>query len=608
MTVQRGEIGPLQRLSRLGRTLSHVGAGQLLWRLRYALERRLPARRLAPPGAAVDAPTAARTRALAAAVATMPWLHSRLEAAVENLRLLRDGTFRLLNRDVALGCPPADWRLGDPRQERLWVMTLHTQPWTYEAARVCSHAAKVDISDRQSAARVLRVLVGDWIERCDVTRPGSRPLAWNSYTIATRLRWWVAAFATARDELFGDAALSARFLDSAWRQAHHLDAHVEWDLRGNHLLRDAEGLAWAGALFDDPVAAHWRRRAGSIACSQAADQVLPDGGHFERSGRYHVEVMQELATIAILSEDPAVRERLAESWCRMAEFLVRVCHPDGSTHQLNDSSLEAGLDGAHIPYTANVLAVTPDTSAPRGARLLADSGLATWHGPRWTVFFDLGPFGAACQPGHAHADSLAVECSLFGERLFVDPGTYAYDLDERRAYDRSTAAHNTVCVDGADSSEVWHIFRAGRRAEAEVLGFEASPQGMEARATHDGYRHLPGAPGHERTVQVSDDRELVVRDDVHGRGRHRISAGFLIAPSWTVEGTLRGWILRHSGSGSVARVQIDSSAPVTLQLRSAPYHPRLGVEMQAPRIAWEWDGELPLSVTLSVEATQRPAG
>ena len=41
--------------------------------------------------------------------------------------------------------------------------------------------------------------------------------------------------------------------------------------------------------------------------------------------------------------------------------------------------------------------------------------------------------------------------------------------DERRRYDRSTAAHNTVSIDGTDSSEVWQIFRVGRRAKAYPL-------------------------------------------------------------------------------------------------------------------------------------------
>jgi hypothetical protein len=605
MSARVRGTGRLQRLLRFGRTVSHLRASQLLWRLRYALERRLPARRPASSGTPGGSPVAIDTSALAAAVEAMPWLQGSLSTAVENLRLLHGGTFRILHRDVPLGCPPGDWRLGNPESERLWIMTLHTQPWAYEAACVCGDTECVEPADRRSAAGVFRVLIDDWIERCDLARPGSRPLAWNSYTIATRLRWWVAAFATGRDGLFDDAGFTDRFLESVWRQALFLDAHVEWDLRANHLLRNAEGLAWAGALFDHPAAARWRRRAGTIACSQIAEQVLADGGHFECSGRYHLEVMQDLAAIAILSQDPVVRERLAGSWSRMAEFLVRACHPDGTTHQFNDSSQEASLDDAHIPHTAELLGVAPDTSAPEGARLLADTGLVTWHGPRWTVFFDVGAIGPACQPGHAHADSLAVECSLNGERLFVDAGTFAYDLDERRAYDRSTAAHNTVCVDGTDSSEVWHIFRVGRRAEATVLDFESSRNGMEVRAAHDGYRHLPGAPRHERTVQVHEDGELLLRDEVHGRGRHRVSAGLLVAPSWKVENTSEGWMLHHAGSGRRASVRIDSSVPVDRQLRQTPYHPCLGVELQVPRIEWSWEGRLPLRVTVSVDPDAR---
>ena len=110
------------------------------------------------------------------------------------------------------------------------------------------------------------------------------------------------------------------------------------------------------------------------------------------------------------------------------------------------------------------LGVKVDPAPRRGCQFFPYAGMVVRHGDPWTVFFDVGPVGPDYQPGHAHADTLALETSYRGSRLFVDPGTFAYDRDERRHYDRSTAAHNTVCIDGRDSSEVWHIFRVGRRA------------------------------------------------------------------------------------------------------------------------------------------------
>lgn len=603
MTAEREQGGRFYRMARTGRTLSHLRASQLLWRLRYRLERRLHWSVAAPSPRHAGAVLAGGTDQLRAAAGALPWLGQDAEAAPERTRLLSDGVFRFLGRESRLGCPPVNWRLGDPDRERLWVMTLHTHSWAHDAALVAAGHAGADSAVRKSAAETFRVIVADWIERCAWRRPGSRALAWNSYTIATRLRWWIAAFVTARRELFDDQEFESRFLDSIRRQAAFLDSHLEWDLRGNHVLRDVEGLAWAGALFAGPLAARWRQRAGSIARAQAAEQVLPDGGHFERSGRYHVEVMQDLATIAVLAADPRTRQSLTDVWRRMAEFLLCVCHPDGSTHQLNDSSMGASLAAACVGETAALLGVELETAAPQGGRLFADTGLAAWHGNPWTLFVDVGPIGAKEQPGHAHADSLTLECSVNGERLFVDPGTFAYDLDDRRTYDRSTAAHNTIDVDGVDSSEVWHIFRVGRRAQATVLEFEESARHMRVRATHDGYRHLPGSPRHERTVAVGREHGLAVSDEVHGAGQHRLSGGLLVAPGWQVDDGAMGWALCHVGSGQQVRVRLRSSMPVELFREQRPYHPRFGVEVQTCRIGWLWDGELPLKVDLLVDAS-----
>ena len=63
---------------------------------------------------------------------------------------------------------------------------------------------------------------------------------------------------------------------------------------------------------------------------------------------------------------------------------------------------------------------------------------------------DAAPIGPDYLPGHAHGDLLSFELSLGGHRVFVDSGVESYEADELRRYCRSTRAHNTVELDGAD--------------------------------------------------------------------------------------------------------------------------------------------------------------
>src|SRR5579883_3250915 len=64
------------------------------------------------------------------------------------------------------------------------------------------------------------------------------------------------------------------FLASLWQQASYLRDHLEWDLRANHLMRDAVGLAWAGRFFEETQAREWLQTATRLAVEQAEEQKI----------------------------------------------------------------------------------------------------------------------------------------------------------------------------------------------------------------------------------------------------------------------------------------------------------------------------------------------
>jgi hypothetical protein len=490
---------------------------------------------------------------------------------------------------------PADWCLGRQDTARLWVLALHEHGWALDLAR----AAVGGGPDSAAALEFLVRKLSDWIDRCDIDQLGTRELAWNGYAIATRLGSWARVYHL----LHGQGseqwrALEPRFLHSFWRQAEFLSQHIEWDLRGNHLIRDAVGLAWAGRFFDVDQPRRWLEAATSLAVGQANEQVLSDGGHFERTPMYHLHVMEDLLTLALLLEDADAAAILRGTWSRMADAVRRMCHPDGRIALLNDSAFNgASRPGRLLDLGDQRLRLSIDSSPPRGGSVLQAFGLVAWHGDPWTIFFDIGPVGVSYQPGHAHADSLTIEASYRGERLFVDPGTYAYDLDERRRYDRSTEAHNTVCINGTDSSEVWHIFRVGRRARPLDVEVATSQNDLSASASHSGYDHLPGRPRHRRTVGVVADGLFRISDQITGYGRARVSGGLLLAPGWKAELHGRGWRVTHGGLCVEIRVSAIGLSLATEQRR---YHPEYGTEELSHRLCWTGEVDLPCAIDVLV--------
>lgn len=576
----------VSKLCRTLRTVRYLRPSQIAVRLSRLIRSRLGIRR---PAVFAGTP---QTRGQQPALPEFSHPCARGGTLIESLE---QGQLPLLSQslDLELKAGGIDWKLGDVSEGRLAAITLHYHQWLYELAKVASSDGLM--ADR--ARSLFEHHLDDWLERCDLCQPGADSLAWNSYAIATRFGWSVRAWQTLlKSEVPLSPTLRDRWLNSLYRQAEHLSANLEWDLRANHLLRDAVGLAWAGRFFEGDQASGWLRAATKLAVTQAHEQMLADGAHFERSPFYHLEVMDDWLTLSVLLQDDHVRNMMREIWQQAAEYISWIRHPDGCVAQLNDGA--AAVAETHL-CCGETLGLSFSRVLPCGGRLFPDSGMVVWHGDRWSLFFDVGDVGPEYQPGHAHADSLTVECSFGGRRLFVDPGCHSYDLNDRRKYDRSTDAHNTVCIDEMDSSEVWHIFRVGRRARVSEVDARFSPDGVECSALHDGYRFLSGRPAHRRSVHVDEGNcFLRIVDSIEGAGTHSVSGGFLLDPGWQVEAIGCGWLLRSHPE--VLAVRISGPAGLHLTLEDRPVHPDYGVELPSTRLCWRYYGTLPLEVETEV--------
>ncbi len=220
-------------------------------------------------------------------------------------------------------------------------------------------------------------------------------------------------------------------------------------------------------------------------------------------------------------------------------------HPDGKIALLNDSAFgeTAGVEALETYATSlgirssDVPASLPTdghgrrSSENRGAvpLFLAETGYLRVDCGDMAAFLDVAPIGPDWLPGHAHADTLTFELSLGRQRLIVDSGTSRYGEGPERLRQRGTAAHNTVAIDGADSSEVWGGFRVARRAypqgfrieAAKKMGSDPTFSTLVVSCAHDGYRRLPGKPIHRREWRFGESR-LQIRDVIEGSFREAV--------------------------------------------------------------------------------------
>jgi uncharacterized heparinase superfamily protein len=407
--------------------------------------------------------------------------------------------FTFLNESSDIG--PNDWDKAS--LSKLWRYNLH-------------YFDDLNATDARSRRSEHEALIERWVTE----NPPGAGSAWEPYPTSLRIVNWIKW------------ALAGNELRPAWRnslaaQARFLSRRLEFHLLGNHLFTNAKALAFAGAFFEGKEARQWLERGTSLLMREVTEQILEDGGHFERSPMYHALALEDMLDLANLSQaypGTIPSEAIVTRLTPMVDWLVTMTHPDGEIAFFNDAAIGIAPPPAAVVEYANRLGVSVSVSNNARTTHLATTGYARLLSGPAVLLIDAAPIGPDYLPGHAHADTLSFELSLFSDRVFVNGGTSRYAADEVRAFERGTAAHNTVVIDGRDSSEVWGSFRVARRAKPFDVRLAESAE-LVMTAAHDGYRHLTGAPVHRRTFRLSAS-SLTIEDAVDGRGEGQSADAF----------------------------------------------------------------------------------
>ncbi|MEO8219069.1 MAG: alginate lyase family protein, partial [Acidobacteriota bacterium] len=332
---------------------------------------------------------------------------------------------------------PIDWR---PRKfqkgTRLWLLNLHYMEYLEE------------LDDSQ----FLRIIL-DWIDQTPPWQPGFWRDNWNSFSLSIRVVVWMQQL------VLRGLATSApeRVIESLRQQLLFLERHLETDIGGNHLMKNIKALLWAGRFFTGPEAARMHSSGEALLRKELGQQIHGDGMHFELTPAYHRQVFADLLEMRTVLTDRPLQSALEEVLESMAEALVHLTHPDGELAQFGDTAMDSD-------YPVELLLKHWHSPGPalNGAWELPSGGFAGFRSDSQYFIIRTGKIAADELPAHAHGDNGSFEWSVDGHRIIVDAGVYEYDPGERRRWSRSTEAHNTVTVNGADQAEFWGSFRVGR--------------------------------------------------------------------------------------------------------------------------------------------------
>lgn len=555
-------------MSRLGlyfRTLRYLRPEQL----RGQLANRLRAQRWRPR-ALREEPT---LRGALAPVTVLPPSSSMVSS---------DLTFTFLNASASLQVRPGavDWAARS--MSRLWRYNLHYFDYLLDES----------VSDDLKAG-----LIDDWI----ANNPPGTADAWDPYPVSLRIVNWVKYLLRWAQH----RPLPRPWLMSLYAQAAWLTRRFEYHLLANHLLKNAVALFFAGCFFDGPEAEAWVRRGWQEFAAQVQEQFLADGGHFERSPMYHALCLADCLDVLALASQPPVAERVnppPELLARVraaADFLRDICFPDGDIPLFNDAAFGVAAAPQLLLARANAVLGCASGAGPSpggpGCELINKpmSGYFGFRRGADMLLVDCGAVGPDYQPGHAHCDCLSYELVLDGARLIVDSGVYDYEQGERRRLCRSTAGHNTVRLDGCEQSEIWGVFRVGRRARPLGALLRAAGDGGTFEGAHDGYRRLPGKPVHLRRIAWDGNAAIDVCDEVSGgAGEHTAESRIRLHPAY--KAVLCDNYAMVTGSDDKLAARIEFTDGLNPQLEEGRYFPRFGVELRCTVLILTACGRLPL--------------
>lgn len=552
-TVVRFELGTRSKLDAAGtkaglrwRTLSHYRPRRLLWRLwRFVSDR------IVDPPTAWSASVSTGQSGWPAAFSPLDSTHPPEVATAEDLRQLR---IRLLGEEIDIGG-------GNWVQESYPMLVryhLHYWEWAWSLAAI----------DDEQRANLLERMWRSWEK---IALAGNSSVIWVPYVVSLRawalmgLWRWTRPKSAFRSDLECSLKTHLEFLSRS----------IEFEAGGNHLIKNIKALIGLGIFLRDDNAI---TRGLRLLDGQLRAQILADGGHFERSPGYHIQVLSDLIDLdGLLSAAGRPCRRLPAAIRAMRNWTQIMDAAYGPVPALKDGrSVDAEkLERLGVPRGGG-----------RGVEdtlfYLKPSGYVAISRSTDEVhvrcILDVGPPGADSLPAHGHADTLSFILEVNGAPIVMDTGVSTYAPGSRREYERSTYAHSTVVVGGLNSSEVWGSFRVGEQARTFIQEMERNNKRFVVSAYHDGYNRRMGVM-HLRSW-CFDEHSLTITDRLCGSSRGLPATASMIVPE-----------LSEAVSDvafNIGEVGVTTSVPG--QLRECEVAKDIGVVRSAKRIDCQFVG------------------
>jgi uncharacterized heparinase superfamily protein len=414
---------------------------------------------------------------------------------------LVEGRFRFLNHTLNAEDAFTEALEAGPS----WQAELHGFEWLRDMRVVGTEAARIQA----------RNCVASWI----AANPKWHPLTWRPDVLSSRLCNWLthAEFMSAG----ADAAFATTFLDNTARQVKHLRRVARFIPDGLDRMLVTKARVYAALCL--PGGARHAPRLVRIIAAMCERQILPDGGHIERSPKAQLAALRHLIDLRSIlqASNIDVPEALQLAIDRAAPMLRFYRHGDGGLALFNGSNEgEAWL--VDVVLTKAESRGKPLTSAPH-------TGFERFMANRTLVIADCG--APPVVGTGAHAGALSFEMSVGKQRIVVNCGAYAGRDEQWKLAQRSTAAHSTMVVDDRNSAEIRDDGSIGARPITVTAERLEADGNTWFDLSHNGYARALDLIHRRRIYVNASGTDVRGEDTLEGSGDHKFAIRFHLHPS-----------------------------------------------------------------------------
>ncbi len=437
------------------------------------------------------------------------------------------------------GCSQLDARMGDIK----YVWEANRFGFLFDLVR-----AHTLTGDAQWIELGL-ALIESWI---DANPPAKGPNWVCGQETSFRLMAWCFFLRAAAPTL--EVSRFATIAASIYRQTQRVERYIGFarSIRNNHSFSEAIGLYTIGLLFPGfDCAARWRAKGKKILVAEASYQIFDDGSYIQHSMNYHRLMLSDCL------------------WAIRLGNLQGDTFPDAFTQQLEKATIflrdmvdaktgrvpnYGANDGAQVlPLTScDYLDYRPIVQSMwtllKGESLYEQGSwdeLRLWMCGMESVDApkaDVAPTSHSYESGgyyvlrgkdsmgmarcHSYrerpsqADMLHFDLWWRGVNVLRDAGSYSYNCEAPwQDYFKSTAAHNTIVVNGENQMTKGPRFMWFDWTKSRSFGRSASADGLREtwKGEHYGYRDRFGIT-HRRDIACDDDGCWHITDTLDGTG------------------------------------------------------------------------------------------